>query len=105
MTSAIDYRTRPKDLSAQKQILQSPNCFFQDLKAKLRAVSHPVNSWTSALLGGIVLIVIWAISTFMFSGPGWVDLPHPRRDSSDLARRRPRNEELTSDAKGLKLVT
>ena len=26
------------------------------------------------ILGGVVLIVIWAISTFLFSGPGWVNL-------------------------------
>jgi hypothetical protein len=26
------------------------------------------------IVAGIVLILIWAISTFMFSGPGWVNL-------------------------------
>ena len=26
------------------------------------------------IVAGIVLLVIWAISTFMFSGPGWVNL-------------------------------
>jgi hypothetical protein len=27
-----------------------------------------------AIIAGIVLLVIWAISVFMFSGPGWVNL-------------------------------
>jgi hypothetical protein len=26
------------------------------------------------IAAGIALILIWAISTFMFSGPGWVNL-------------------------------
>jgi len=26
------------------------------------------------IVAGIMLLVIWAISTFMFSGPGWVNL-------------------------------
>jgi hypothetical protein len=26
------------------------------------------------IVAGLVLLVIWAISTFMFSGPGWVNL-------------------------------
>ncbi len=26
------------------------------------------------IAAGIVLILIWAISTFIFSGPGWVNL-------------------------------
>jgi hypothetical protein len=26
------------------------------------------------IVAGVVLILIWAISTFMFSGPGWMNL-------------------------------
>jgi len=26
------------------------------------------------IVAGIMLVVIWAISTFVFSGPGWVNL-------------------------------
>jgi hypothetical protein len=26
------------------------------------------------IVAGIVLLVVWAISTFMFNGPGWVNL-------------------------------
>jgi hypothetical protein len=26
------------------------------------------------IIAGVVLLVIWAISTFMYSGPGWVNL-------------------------------
>jgi hypothetical protein len=26
------------------------------------------------IIAGIVLLIIWAVSTFMYNGPGWVNL-------------------------------
>ena len=77
MTSAIDYRTHPRDLLAQKLSLSVPETASNLFARILRVNQMNTPSWLRVLyviaypLSALMLIV-WAIVTFAYDGPGWI---------------------------------
>jgi len=73
---SIDYRTHPKDLSAQKLSLSAPLLPLLTYSYhNLHTIARDVNQMDLGIVAALVMLVVWGVGTFALNdAPGWLHL-------------------------------